>query len=70
MVTTRLLTVQTLRNIHNNAGKKFERTSTKRKAGYFFLEHSAYLLRGLLAKNFGLMFKEKNTLLTQSIAGP
>jgi hypothetical protein len=64
------LNVRTLRNIHNNAGKNFARTRKKRRAGYFFLEHPAYLLGGLLAKNFDLIFKEKNTLLAQSIAGP
>jgi len=46
MVTARLLTncSNTLRNIHTNARDNITRTRAKRKAGYFFVAHSSYIL--------------------------
>jgi len=43
MVTTLLLTVHTLRNIHSNARENIIRTREKRKASYFFVAHSVYI---------------------------
>ena len=45
MVTARLLTncSNTLRNIHTDARENITRTCAKRKAGYFFVDHSVLL---------------------------